>query len=107
MTHKERATRREQIRQDVREGMPLAVVAEKYGMAYDSIVAIKTGTPHVRVSSRQSTYAILADLINSDELLIHVAARHGVSKQAVSQIYLKLIEAGAKIPLRPKGRKTS
>lgn len=49
-------------------------------------------------------HKIVAALLTSDDSLTTIAGRLGITKQRVSQIYLKALKAGVKIRLRSRGR---
>jgi hypothetical protein len=54
-------------------------------------------TYHANRLTREATpltYLIIADLIHSDERLIDIAQRRGVSRQRVHQIHTACIDAG-------------
>ena len=75
-------------------------ISEAYVMA----ICKKQGVTHNRTQgARFKTYDLIADLCNTSETLTALAAKLGVTKQAISLVYKKCQTAGIPVCLRRRG----
>lgn len=88
-------------------GETLAAACRAEGLSYDTTYkylktrGVAVGRNNLKMLSA-STFAILADLINTDKPMRLIAAERGRSVQRVAQLHQKAKAAG--IPVRPRGR---
>ncbi len=100
--------RRELILQDLRDGLTLNEVMEKYGVSKSTVYAaqgtiVKEGTTVVLKEAGRvkfSTFAILAELFKPDLTLAEIGRKHGCTRQCVWKIYSQAIDAGMPVPHR-------
>ena len=93
MTHEQRYIRRVRIREMVAAGTPVAEVADHFGVSTHMVCGEckRAGVPYDRPKPpppqvRPSSYAVLADLINTDMTLEQIGEARGISRQRVGQI---------------------
>lgn len=93
----------EEITERVEAGESLASVCRELGLSY-GIVYHQLGRRGVKLTNSRipgpGTFGILAELINTDRPMAHIAEERGVSHQWVQQIYKKAKDHG--IPVRPR-----
>lgn len=101
MTHPERAARRKKIAAFVAGGGTVQDAVRTFGLSYSQVqkACWENGTdiPAVKPIKR-TTFQIIAALCTTDESLAKIAARFGISKQRVGQVYHTCRAAG--IPVR-------
>ena len=108
MTHKESRERNERIVGEAKEGATIESLASKYGLSLSYINHIcRAGGylfPRTRCK-RINSMPIVAELCNTDKTLSVIAEEHGVTRQAVSLIYIAAKDAGVPVNERKPGRK--
>jgi Mor family transcriptional regulator len=124
MTHKEKADRRGNIIAQYKNGTNIAELANKYSLSSEYIRSILSSHgvytyPHkAKVLERNknkeyieyrllnSTYRIIADIINTNKFYSDIAKEYGLSRQRVKQIADLMLKAGINFPTRKYGRKS-
>lgn len=116
MTHEERAARRKQIAEYVRERLhehdPCGGAAQAFGVGLHTVynACDEHGVPRPKKTGntggeikRPGTLAIIARLCIGDETLTEIAESVGITKQRVSQIYTEARDAGIPVRVRAPG----
>ena len=104
MTNVESKARRKAIAAAIAGGMGCFAAARRFGVSR-ALVSLACAEYRVAVAPRRlfSSYRVLAALINTGEPLAAVAARHGVSRQRVGEVYRAAGAAGIHLPVRRVG----
>ena len=113
MTHNERHQRRSDIAAAITAGTPAAEMAQRHGMSLSNVyLACKefgvqsNGASTVKENRvPQSTFSIIAALLNTDRTMIDLAAQFRISKQRVSQIYRRCLDCGIAVRKREAGKR--
>ena len=93
--------RRLLILDDLRQGMRAAAIAAKHGVSIGLVwkVGHIYGHSNWHHDSRR-TFRILADLLNTSDVLRVIAQRHGVDHSRVQQIKMQARAAGIAVRIR-------
>ena len=106
LTQPERAARRARLAAEVAAGKSKQEVASEYGVAL-SLVRTACEEAGVRRESHNtvwpSTFQVIAALANTDATLTDLAREFRVTKQRISQIYLRCLDAGIPVRVRSHG----
>ena len=105
MTHEEKRQRRETLANNVRGGMTLEQAARRSGLS--TAWARRACEEHdVVLPDRRtdklshSTYVLIGKLCTSNTPLNQLAQERGISRQAVSAIYRKCLDANIPVKVR-------
>lgn len=98
MTHEERAERRRQIAECVKQGENPSTVASEFGVTIETVknacYEYTVQFPKITKNSLSSSLEIIAQLMKGDINQNVLAERFKVSKQRISQIRQEAIKAG-------------
>jgi hypothetical protein len=112
MTHHERFLRRKEIAQYINEGNSVNDASVRFKISEATVRSacfeFLGVLPDRRKSANElapSTYKIIARLTNTGRELGIIAKEFGVSRQRITQIYHRCIEAGIPVIIRKQGPK--
>ena len=109
LTHEQRRSRRKVIAQDVANGSSMAEVCQRHKVTRHTAWSAckENGVPmlHNGCHLPPSSYRILADLLNTDDTLRDIAAKHRVTHQFVFIVLKQAKDAGITFPHRKERKR--
>lgn len=108
LSHEERRVRRQQLANDVKDGISLSQIYQKYQLSLTVIrESCREHNVKLVIPSKEGqtpSYKIIAMLLNTSLPMSKIGEKCGVSRSRVQQIYVKCITFGIKVQIRKRGR---